>query len=175
MKAYPPFVNFFEQTKEVLIASDRSKPRFHAFLKLGQSNPKCKRQTLQELLIRPVQRLPSISLLLNDLLKQTPKTNADHAELEKALAAIKEVMTHINEDKRRTEGQVVLFDIFNDIEHCPAHIVSSNRSFVSQCDVIELGDGIVGRGGQLTLFFFSDVIEVIIFLILNVLKNYDLI
>ena len=160
MKAYPPFVNFFEQTKEVLSLSDRSKPRFHAFLKLGQSNPKCRRQSLQELLIRPVQRLPSISLLLNDLLKQTPKSNPDHSELEKALSTIKEVMTHINEDKRRTEGQVVLFDIFNDIENCPAHIVSSHRTFVSQCDVIELGDGIIGRGGQLTLFVFSDVIEV---------------
>lgn len=112
-------MNFFEQTKEVLGLSDKSKPRFHAFLKLGQSNPKCRRQSLQELLIRPVQRLPSISLLLNDLLKQTPKTNPDNVELEKALATIKEVMTHINEDKRRTEGQVVLFDIFNDIENCP--------------------------------------------------------
>jgi len=160
VKAYPPFVNFFEQTKEVLGMSDKSKPRFHAFLKLGQSNPKCRRQSLQELLIRPVQRLPSISLLLNDLLKQTPKSNPDNLELEKALATIKEVMTHINEDKRRTEGQVVLFDIFNDIENCPAHIVSSHRSFVSQCDVIELGDGIIGRGGQLTLFLFSDVIEI---------------
>jgi len=118
-------------------------------------------------------------------MKQTAKSNADHAELEKALITIKEVMMHINEDKRRTEGQVVLFDIFNDIENCPvmvhftfeffisvfhlvslvqikAHLVSSHRSFISQCDVIELGDGIIGRGGQLTLFLFSDVIEVII-------------
>lgn len=31
-------------------------------------------------------------------------------------------MTHINEDKRRTEGQVVLFDIFNDIDNCPVSI-----------------------------------------------------
>lgn len=123
VKAYPPFVNFFEQTKEVLSMSDRSKPRFHAFLKLGQSNPKCRRQSLQELLIRPVQRLPSISLLLNDLLKQTAKSNPDYGELEKALSTIKEVMTHINEDKRRTEGQVVLFDIFNDIENCPVSFV----------------------------------------------------
>lgn len=35
-------------------------------------------------------------------------------------------MTHINEDKRRTEGQVVLFDIFNDIDNCP---VSLNNLF----------------------------------------------
>ena len=45
-------------------------------------------------------------VLFADLLKQTPKSNPDHVELERALLTIKDVMTHINEDKRRTEGQV---------------------------------------------------------------------
>ena len=27
--------------------------------------------------------------------------------------------SHINEDKRKTEGQVVMFDIMNDIDNCP--------------------------------------------------------
>lgn len=45
--------------------------------------------------------------------------NPDHAALDQALAALREVMTHINEDKRKTEGQRVLFDIFNDIDNCP--------------------------------------------------------
>ena len=65
IKAYPPFVNFFENTKEMLVKCDETKPRFHAFLKICQTKPECGRQSLQELLIRPVQRLPSISLLLN--------------------------------------------------------------------------------------------------------------
>ena len=26
---------------------------------------------------------------------------------------------HINEDKRKTENQVVMFDIMNDIDNCP--------------------------------------------------------
>lgn len=54
-----------------------------------------------------------------DILKNTSKTNSDHAALDQALAALKEVMTHINEDKRKTEGQRVMFDIFNDIDNCP--------------------------------------------------------
>lgn len=28
-------------------------------------------------------------------------------------------MTYINEDKRKTEGQLAMFDIFNEIENCP--------------------------------------------------------
>lgn len=65
IKAYPPYVNFFEKMKETLLQCDASNPRFHAFLKINQAKPECGRQTLQDLMIRPVQRLPSISLLLN--------------------------------------------------------------------------------------------------------------
>lgn len=160
LKAYPPFVNFFEAMKEMLIQCDLNKPRFHAFLKVCQTRPECGRQSLQDLLIRPVQRLPSISLLLNDILKHTSKSNQDHSALEKALSAIKEVMTHINEDKRKTEGQRVMFDIFNEIDNCPPDLVSSHRSFITRCEVTELSDGLSGRGNPLVLFLFTDQLEV---------------
>lgn len=160
IKAYPPYVNFFEQMKECLIHCDTQNPRFHAFLKINQAKPECGRQTLQDLMIRPVQRLPSISLLLNDILKHTNKNNPDYQKLEEALKAIKEVMAHINEDKRKTEGRMAIFDIFNDIEGCPAHLVSSNRSFISKCEVTELSDTLSGRGDTLMLYLFSDTIEV---------------
>ncbi|XP_052899301.1 protein ECT2 isoform X2 [Anopheles moucheti] len=160
LKAYPPYVNFFEQMKETLVQCDASNPRFHAFLKINQAKPECGRQSLQDLMIRPVQRLPSISLLLNDILKHTGKTNPDHKKLDDALKAIKEVMTYINEDKRKTEGQMAMFDIFNDIDNCPPHLVSSHRSFVSRCEVTELSDSLSGRGDPLVLFLFSDTLEV---------------
>ncbi|XP_071452126.1 protein ECT2 [Hetaerina americana] len=160
LKAYPPYVNFFENMKEMLCKCDETKPRFHAFLKVCQTKPECGRQSLQELLIRPVQRLPSISLLLNDILKHTNKSNPDHSALEKALSAVREVMTLINEDKRKTEGQMVMFDIFNEIDHCPPHLVSSHRNFVKRCEVVELSDGLSGKGDQLVFFLFSDILEV---------------
>ncbi|XP_043648798.1 protein ECT2 isoform X3 [Drosophila teissieri] len=159
IKAYPPYVNFFEQMKEQLQYCDREYPRFHAFLKINQTKPECGRQGLQDLMIRPVQRLPSISLLLNDILKHTTSGNADHGRLEEALKAIKQVTLHINEDKRRTESRMAIFDIFNDIEGCPAHLVSSNRSFILKCEVNELSDSLSGRGDSLVLYLFSDSIE----------------
>ena len=71
-------------------------------------------------------------MLLNDILKHTKKQDVNHpdcAELEKALAKIKEVMTHLNEEKRRTEGQIHIFDVYSEIENCPASVVSSHRRF----------------------------------------------
>lgn len=32
------------------------------------------------------------------------------------------VYRHINEDKRKTENQVVMFDIMNEIDNCPVSI-----------------------------------------------------
>lgn len=146
--------------KETLVQCDQTKPRFHAFLKINQAKPDCGRQSLQDLMIRPVQRLPSISLLLNDILKHTSKSNPDHKRLQEALQAIKEVMTYINEDKRKTEGQKAMFDIFNDIDCCPPHLISSHRSFISRCEVTELADNLSGRGDPLMLFLFTDTLEI---------------
>ncbi|XP_072379786.1 protein ECT2 isoform X1 [Diabrotica undecimpunctata] len=161
-RAYPPFINYFEEMKEVLCQCDQNKPRFHAFLKACQTRAECGRQSLQELMIRPVQRLGSISLLLNDILKNTPKTNPDHSALEQALAVLREVMTHINEDKRKAEGQVTLFNIFNDIDNCPPDIVSSHRNFVAKAEVVQLSssEGLASKGNNLVLFLFSDQLEV---------------
>ena len=55
LKAYPTFINFFETTKAAILKLDRDRPRFHAFLMLAKSRPECGRQSLIELIIRPVQ------------------------------------------------------------------------------------------------------------------------
>jgi len=62
-----------------------------------------------------------------DLGKQTPKSHPDIELLQEALAEVRRVMTLINEDKRKTEGQVALFEIFNEIENCPVSKIFSNK------------------------------------------------
>ncbi|MGH0150978.1 UNVERIFIED_CONTAM: hypothetical protein FKN15_044060 [Acipenser sinensis] len=201
VKAYPPFVNFFEMSKETIAKCEKQKPRFHAFLKINQAKPECGRQTLAELLIRPVQRLPSVALLLNgnlklfsltlcglmsdqvrhrnfpfpvqcrtlsDIIKKTQKTdirkhtaedNPDKVTLEKAIESLKEVMMHINEDKRKTEGQKQIFDVVYEVDNCPANLLSSHRSLVHRVETISLGDKPCDRGENVTLFLFNDCLE----------------
>ena len=52
LKAYPPFVNFFERTKNQIKECDQKSVRFHAFLKMCERRPESSRQTLPELMIR---------------------------------------------------------------------------------------------------------------------------
>ncbi|XP_038599204.1 protein ECT2 isoform X6 [Tachyglossus aculeatus] len=160
VKTYPPFVNFFEMSKEMIIKCEKQKPRFHAFLKINQAKPECGRQSLAELLIRPVQRLPSVALLLNDLKKHTADENPDKITLEKAIGSLKEVMTHINEDKRKTEAQKQIFDVVYEVDGCPANLLSSHRSLIQRIETISLGEHPCDRGEQVTLFLFNDCLEI---------------
>ncbi|XP_077440466.1 protein ECT2 isoform X2 [Vanacampus margaritifer] len=160
VKAYPPFVNFFEMSKDTIIRCERQRPRFHAFLKINQAKPECGRQGLVELLIRPVQRLPSVALLLNDIKKHTSDENPDKLKLEKAIESLKEVMTHINEDKRKTDGQKQIFDVVYEVGGCPANLLSSHRSLVYKVETIALGDQPCDRGEHVTLFLFNDCLEI---------------
>eukprot|EP00794_Sanderia_malayensis_P011021 gene11021-12185_t len=159
-KAYPHFVNFFDMAKETIVRCDEERPRFHAFLKICMTKPECGRQSLTELLIRPVQRLPSMSLLINDLLKKTETSNPDHKLLAKAAESIKDVLTHINEDRRRTEGQFQMFEIMREVDGCPAYILSSHRRLVTKTNMTELSDVLNCKGDPLTVFLFTDSLEV---------------
>ncbi|XP_071489543.1 protein ECT2-like [Diadema antillarum] len=161
-KAYPQFVNFFELAKQTVVQCDKQKPRFHAFLKICQSRPECGRQSLTELLIRPVQRLPSMILLLSDLWKRTPETHSDYTHLKQGLDALKKVTEQINEDKRKTEGHTQMFDIMNDIEGVPPDLLSAHRQFVTKIDVSEIGKGdtFSEKGICITMFLFSDTLEI---------------
>ncbi|KAM8953619.1 protein ECT2 isoform 2-T2 [Pelodytes ibericus] len=160
VKTYPPFVNFFEMSKETITQCEKLKPRFHAFLKINQAKPECGRQTLVELLIRPVQRLPSVALLLNDLKKHTSDDNPDKVMLEKAIESLREVMTHINEDKRKTESQRQIFEVVYEVDGCPANLLSSHRMLVQRVETIALGDELCDRGEQVTFFLFNDCLEI---------------
>ena len=75
------------------------------------------------------QRLPSVVLLLNDILKYTDKKNEDYAALDKAISSLKGTMSSINECKRKTEGHMAMFDIINDIDNVPPYLLSSHRQF----------------------------------------------
>jgi len=65
-----------------------------------------------------------------DIKKHTERENAKHPDvlaIQKSIDALKEVMTHINEDKRKTESQRQIFDIVYEVDGCPPTIVSSHR------------------------------------------------
>uniref|UniRef100_A0A2K6M1J9 Epithelial cell transforming 2 n=1 Tax=Rhinopithecus bieti TaxID=61621 RepID=A0A2K6M1J9_RHIBE len=146
---------FLKYSKDLVKTYPPFKPRFHAFLKINQAKPECGRQSLVELLIRPVQRLPSVALLLNDLKKHTADENPDKSTLEKAIGSLKEVMMI-----RENRSSKANFDVVYEVDGCPANLLSSHRSLIQRVETISLGEHPCDRGEQVTLFLFSDCLEI---------------
>ncbi|KAH9416784.1 Protein T2 [Dermatophagoides pteronyssinus] len=135
LTVYPQYVNFYEKTKEMIEQCVKKYPRFKSFLKASQESQECRKQTFQELLINPIQRLPRIELYLRTLLNSTDELHPDHKLLNDALETIISVNKVINLGKKKIEGQMELFELMNDIEDCPATLLSANRHFIAKCDV----------------------------------------
>jgi protein ECT2 len=76
-------------------------------------------------MIRPIQRLPSVLLLLERLLKYTPLSHPDYQQLNNTMDKLREVARKLNEERGKTEKHLSLFSIVNSIDNCP---VSSSIS-----------------------------------------------
>ena len=61
------------------------------------------RLQLNDLLIKPVQRVMRYPLLLMELLNSTPESHPDKVPLTNAVLAVKEINVNINEYKRRKD------------------------------------------------------------------------
>jgi hypothetical protein len=81
-------------------------------------------------MIRPIQRLPSVLLLLERLLKYTPITHADYQQLTNAIDKLREVAKKLNEERGKTEKHLSLFSIVNSIDNCP--VKNSLQSLLSK-------------------------------------------
>ena len=60
-----------------------------------------------------------------------------------------------------------MFEVMNDIEDVPPHLLSAHRSFIMRADMTEIGDKENGKGenfsekgGSISMFLFSDTLEV---------------
>ena len=56
---------------------------------------------------------------ITEMHKYTDKNSTDYRNLELAQSELKQVTTHINEDKRIADGRMELFEIMNNINNCP--------------------------------------------------------
>uniref|UniRef100_A0A8R1XT69 DH domain-containing protein n=3 Tax=Onchocerca TaxID=6281 RepID=A0A8R1XT69_ONCVO len=161
---YKAFINNYDTAIQTLNECDQTKPKFHAFLKAAESRIECQRNSLPDLLVRPVQRLHSVVLLLKAILEKTDRKNPDNAYLIKAKRAIEAALTEANESRRQTDSYAMIFKLSSEIERCPADILSSARTLKTELHVLSLGgedEWAKTRNKQMSIFLFNDLIEIV--------------
>jgi len=80
-------------------------------------------------MIRPIQRLPSILLLLERLLKYTSITHIDYQLLIDSLDKLREIAKKLNDERGKTEKHLSMFNIVNSIDNCPVRTKQKKRCF----------------------------------------------
>jgi hypothetical protein len=81
-----------------------AKPELHQLLEEMRDLPDINRLDLESFLIKPMQRLTRYPLFFQQLLKHTPETHPDYANLRKCLDGLHEVVTTINNQKQRNDN-----------------------------------------------------------------------
>ena len=114
LEAYVPFVNAFEKIKAFLQEWEEKCTLFQNYLKVCRMQPGCGRQHLNDLLIRPIQRVPSVVTLLKDIKSRTDVNNPDCKELGKAITEVERVLEFINDQKKEAEVSQLLLNIENE-------------------------------------------------------------
>eukprot|EP01105_Mastigella_eilhardi_P024892 TRINITY_DN6595_c0_g1_i2.p1 TRINITY_DN6595_c0_g1~~TRINITY_DN6595_c0_g1_i2.p1 ORF type:complete len:208 (-),score=71.80 TRINITY_DN6595_c0_g1_i2:82-705(-) len=111
----------------------------------------------------PVQRIPRYVLLLQNLVKHTPKEQKDYPQLLEALAKMKMVAEHINEKKRDADAIAKVNEIeralsgkfIDPVLNCPRNLTQPQRRFVHQGTVqVRESKGLLVRH----LILFNDVV-----------------
>uniref|UniRef100_A0A914XUE5 Protein ECT2 n=1 Tax=Panagrolaimus superbus TaxID=310955 RepID=A0A914XUE5_9BILA len=160
-KVYPPYVNDYDNARETLDECLANIPKFLTFVKSAESDPKCRKRTVKDLLIKPVQRLPSVCLLLEEIKKRTDKNHKDYGLLSTAIAGIENVLQKTNNSRKEIECYDNIFSICNQIEGYPPALISANRTFHKTVELgILSGDGFFGNygGRSMTIFLFNDFV-----------------
>ncbi|VDM17680.1 unnamed protein product [Hydatigera taeniaeformis] len=159
-KVYSHYMQFYSAPH--LQQLGREYPRFLAFMRQVERRKESGRQSLSDLLVRPVQRLPSMLLLIQGIIKFTPASHPDHEDVSIFASKLSAILDHINMRLKKNEEHISLLNLYHDINGAPPEMLSSSRSLVCQLNVFQLD---VNASGTPTcepviLFLLTDCLEI---------------
>ena len=160
MKMYSLYCSNHENAIEILCRL-RDDPEFMHALSICQSDSRARGQKLDSYIIKPVQRVCKYPLFFRELIKYTPPTHPDYRDLEQARAQIEEVVSCINEGKRKSEEQRKILSIFERIEgEWEEELLQPTRGFVTEIAGLPGTDLRTNNRHEYTLFIFTDLVVV---------------
>lgn len=157
-KAYPQYINSFDTIKRFFDKQDRENSKFHTFCKAKESNPDFHRLKLTDLMVKPVQRLPSVALLLKEIGKKSESKLKHTAE--EAQKVIDEVLKIANKTREKNDNLISHLSKFTDIENVPPTLVAANRMFCKELVASPIASTSMrlDKFRRMKLFFFHDVL-----------------
>ncbi|KAK0084503.1 hypothetical protein PV325_006925 [Microctonus aethiopoides] len=159
LEAYTLFLDNWKSAKKA-IKICQGKPAFVRFLETMEREHKGK-LGLDQLLIKPVQKIPRYELLIQRLLENTDSTHPDYDLLTVAQREVHELVVKINCTERESleweQQQTTLKEVQSLVEGL-AGIVTNDRSFIRH-DLVTIATN-QGTRKERALFLFSDLLVI---------------
>ncbi|XP_074704059.1 rho guanine nucleotide exchange factor 10-like protein isoform X2 [Strix aluco] len=148
LDVYSDYVNNFTTAMSLIKKACLTKPAFLDFLKKRQM-ASADRVTLYGLMVKPIQRFPQFILLLQDMLKNTPKGHADRLSLQLALTELETLAEKLNEQKRLADQVAEIQQLSKSISDRSSlnKLLSSGQQQLLLCET--LTETVYGDRGQL--------------------------
>ncbi|XP_075762296.1 rho guanine nucleotide exchange factor 10-like protein isoform X8 [Pelodiscus sinensis] len=148
LDVYSDYVNNFTNAMAVIKKACLTKPAFLEFLKKRQmTSPD--RVTLYGLMVKPIQRFPQFILLLQDMLKNTPKGHPDRLSLQLALTELETLAEKLNEQKRVADQMAEIQQLTRSVSDRSSlnKLLNSGQRQLLHCET--LTETVYGDRGQL--------------------------
>ena len=155
---YQAYAKYYEQAVKKLKDLEEKSLTFKTFLEQARQRPECKRMSLNDLLISPIQRIPRYILLLKEIIKNLPQERK--GILQEALSKITNVAQDVNESKKQFDRVLGMFELGQIIDNLPAVVIGSNRELLCKVMGNDVTGGASSGGDQkiLMLLLFNDVL-----------------
>ncbi|XP_048386698.1 rho guanine nucleotide exchange factor 10 isoform X3 [Stegostoma tigrinum] len=162
LDAYSEYVNNFSTAMGIIKKVCASKPAFLEFLKQCHESSS-DRITLYGLMMKPIQRFPQFILLLQDMLKNTPKGHPDRLPLQMALTELETLAEYLNEQKREADQRCEMKQIAKAMNerYLNKLLRSGNRYLIRSDDMVETvytEKGEIVKTKERRLFMLNDVL-----------------
>ncbi|CAI2166629.1 18259_t:CDS:10 [Funneliformis geosporum] len=150
---------------------------FAKFVEETERRPESRKLELNGYLTKPTTRLGRYPLLLDAVLKQTPKDHPDRINLPKVINIIKEFLTNVNVESGKSENRFHLQQL-NDqlipkgIEHMDLKLTEEGRQLIFKGSLKKRGGG--GESSDLQVFLFDHALLMVKAKTMNKVEQYKI-
>ena len=154
MTDYMKYVNNYEDSLNALDECRKKSEEFAKYLSSLEETPKMRNLKLVSFLVAPVQRVMRYSMLLEEVLKKTPRGHPDQEPLRHAVAMLKNLAQYINEKKRNVENLAYFEDFKSRLKGLTFDITGdARRVLLKENDACQNTPS-----NKVHLFLFSDML-----------------
>ncbi|XP_030081579.1 uncharacterized protein LOC111598504 isoform X2 [Drosophila hydei] len=158
LEVYTSFVNNCNRAKNAIRSMKHQRPSFSKFLESTAREHKGK-LTLDNLLIKPVQKFPNYELLFQRLIKHTDHDHPDQKHLQEVLKLVHDILVHINCKEREImengQREATLRELEGVIEGI-TDLIAPDRQFLL-FDLVSMPSGQGARKDR-GFFLFNDLL-----------------